>query len=279
MKIAYILQPGKLGDLILSSPIANFYYEKGYTIKWFCFDNFINFFKQIPDVEIITFNKFLDNNLYMTNKRLDFSDYQSKSSSLEFFKEVKKYLEINLNKEDIFLDICWGFPGANPDNNSLIHKFHIQNKNWIDMRYFLAKTPLSYRWKFSWIRNEKKEDELLKFIQDFSQKKYGSKQYSISHNYKNNMKNVEMKNTINFSPIKGYEIYDWYKVLLEAKEISCVDSSLCHFVEVLQELKNKNKYYLGTEELHYFPYMRNILLNNWYDHNKKEIISDYKDKI
>ena len=147
------------------------------------------------------------------------------------------------------------------------------------MRYKLANVPLKERWNFSWNRDEKKEDNLLDFIKEFSKKKFGSETFSICHNYTNNENNVNFKNQINFAYIEGYEIFDWYKVLLEAENIACVDSSLCNFVEVLPQLKDKNKIYLGSEEPHYFKFMRNILLNNWQDVNKNKIESDYIGKI
>jgi len=198
---------------------------------------------------------------------------------MSFFKNVSEYIINNKNPEDIILDICWGFPGSSQNNNSLISAFHNQNRNWIDMRYSLANVPLKNRWNFSWIRDEKKENELLKFIKNYSKTKYGSENFSICHNYNSNIRNIDLPNQINFSYVKGYEIFDWYKVLLEAQEVACVDSSLCNFIEVLPELKYKKKYYLGSEEPHYFEYMRNILLNNWYDFNNNKIISDYDGKI
>jgi len=273
MKKAILLQPGKLGDLIISTPIAHYYYNLGYEIEWLIFDNFKSFFSSIPNIKIKTFNSLLNNNYY-TNKRLNFTDASSNSASLCFFKEAYEY--IKNNKEAKILDICWGFPGTSTSNNNLRFLFYKQKRNWIDMRYHLAEVPLKERWNFKWNRNLEKENKLLKFIKEFSKKKYGSEKFSIIHNYVDNPRSIQMKNPINLSYIKDYELYDWYLVLLEAEEIACVDSSLCNFVEVLPELKEKKKYYLGTEEPHYSEYMRNILLNNWYDSNNNLILSDYQ---
>ena len=76
---------------------------------------------------------------------------------------------------------------------------------------------------------------MLEFITDYAKKKYGSDKYSIVHTYKGGrpLKEFEIENPINFSYIKGYEIYDWYETLLNAESIVCVDSCLANFVEVL----------------------------------------------
>lgn len=279
MKKAFIIQPGKLGDLIVSEPIAKYYNDNGYIVEWLLFDNFVNFINYFSYIKPITFNLKADEKQYYSNRRMDFSDQNSLKMSFDFYKNANIYCENNKKDGDVVLDISWGFPGSSFLNNNLIQQFYKQKRNWIDMRYFLGKTPLKNRWNFTWERNEKKEDELLEFIKKFSLQKYGTEEYSIKHNYKNNLIDVKLKNEINFGYIKGYEILDWYKVLLEAKEIACVDSSLCNFVEVLPSLKNKKKYHLGSEEKHYYEYMRNILLNNWQNHKEENITSDYKEKI
>lgn len=275
-KKVYLMQPGKLGDLIVTKPIAEYYKKLGFEINWYIFNNFTFIKDYFEEYNFITFDKRLPDNLYFKNSRLNFNDIDSKLACINFFRDAADFTNKNLSKEDIFLDICWGFPGAPNNSKNLVYGYHLNNKNWIDMRYDLAKVPLKERWNFNWKRNEKKEDELLAFIEDFSYKKYGSKKFSISHNYVENKKIANLENKINFAYIKGYQIFDWYKVLLNAETIECIDSSLCNFVEVLPQLKEKKKYYLGSEEPHYYEFMRNILFNNWLDADNKEIISDYK---
>jgi hypothetical protein len=269
-----ILQPGKLGDLIITMPVANFYKKLGYEVEWLVFSNFNSFFRAIDYVKPKSFSFGIrDKSYFRDNKRLVFNKGKNHAISHQFFNAAYNY--ISTSKPDKFLDVCWGFPGASISNLKLINEFHKQNRNWIDMRYFLCETPLIERWNFQWNRDEYKEDSLLDIIQCMAYEKYGSKEYSIYHNYKDNKRQIELKNQINFQYIQGYEIYDWYKVLLNSIEIGCGDSCLANFVEVCAELKNKKKYYLGNEEPHYFEYMRNIMLNNWIDINGSHITSDY----
>ena len=63
MKKAIIIQPGKMGDLILMMPIAKFYNELGYKVDFPTFSNFKNFFANIDYVNHIDFNIKFNNNI------------------------------------------------------------------------------------------------------------------------------------------------------------------------------------------------------------------------
>lgn len=47
---------------------------------------------------------------------------------------------------------------------------------------------------------------------------------------------------VQFSPVEGYTILDWFAVVQKASEIHCIDSSLCNFVDMI-ETKAKLFYY------------------------------------
>lgn len=279
MKKLLIIQPAKLGDLIILTPVAKYYSEMGYCVEWATYDNFLNYFKAFDFIKPISFNCGLNIESYLGNNKSRYSMGEKKEveTSLNYFKKVSDY--IRQNKFELILDVAWGFAGCKEENLKLIPIYHSQNKNWIHMKYDLCGVPLKNRWDFSWKRNLEKEEQLLDIIQKFSYKKYGTKNFNLIHNYSSNLNSIQLKNKIDFIPIPGFEIYDWYKVLLESDSISCVDSSLCNFIEVLPELNNKTKYYLGSEEPHFYPYMRNILFNNWLDKNSVQIKSDYLGKI
>ena len=280
MKKLVLLQPGKLGDLIICSPIAEHYNNLGYEVQWAVFPEFESYFREIPYSKCITFpglslteNSYIKDPRNRRNPYVENSENSKKSNRL--FLYARKYSKLIDAK---LLDISWGFPGALRSNNNKIQTFHEQGKNWIDMRYALAETPLEKRWNFNWTRNEQKEDELLSLIKQKSIKKYGTDKYSIVHVYQNHQQfdinNIQ--NPIFFEPILDFQIYDWLKVLEESEAIICGDSSLCNFVEVVPSLRQKKKIYLGSEESHYYHYMRNILLNNWISPDETPIISDYK---
>lgn len=275
-KKALFIQPGKLGDLIVTTPIAKYYHEKGYEVHWPVFDNFKNYFKSFEHISSFTLGVEIDSYAYYRNQRIDSAaPHVFNEAGQAFFAKLDEWIQ---SADDFkIVDFCFTFPGhINSHNNQLTSVFTSAGKNWIDLKYHLAKAPLNTRWQYSWQRNAPKEDKLLEFIKQYAMKKYGSEKYSIVHTYRGgkNLKKTEVVNPINFSYIKGYEIYDWYKVLLNAESIVCVDSCLTHFVEVIPEFKNIKKYYLGSEELHFHPYMRNILLNNWINFSDSDIAYD-----
>ena len=118
-----------------------------------------------------------------------------------------------------------------------------------------------------------KEAKLCDFLKNYALKKYGSPTYSIVHKYNKgvSLPEIEVPNPINFSYIKGYAIYDWTTALENAESITCVDSCLANFVEVVPSLQDIPKHYLGSEEPHFHAYMRNILKNNWTNHSGAEV--------
>tara|TARA_Y100000310_G_scaffold86194_1_gene83046 strand:- start:4513 stop:5358 length:846 start_codon:yes stop_codon:yes gene_type:complete len=263
-----ITQPGKMGDIILLTPIAKYYYNKGYQIDWPVFSNFVSYFDSIPYINAIDAESTLEERSYHSKKRMPMMKPGSRLSNhddcLKYFSKVD-----NLRKEndyDMVLDPCWGFPGQvfTELKQRAINEYMHSQKKWITLKYKMCEVPLSERWNLSWKRNDKKEKQLLKFVKEFALKKYGSEEYSIVHTYDSPLlPKFEVKNPINFSYIKGYEIYDWLTVLENSKKIVCVDSCLCHFVETQDSLKEKEKFYLGSEEQHWSYFMYNILKNNW----------------
>lgn len=290
MKKALFLQPGKLGDIIITAPIAKYFFEKGYEIKWPVFENFYSTIERFDYVKPMTFNVGLSNQSYHNNKRMSFwengavhsseikehNTRNSAKSSLSFFEQFYSLYD----KEDVFLiDPCFSFPGHTPQNVEKFtrnqHLVYKQNRNWIDLKYTMVDVPLKQRWNFSFLRDEEKEDNLLDFITNFSKKKYGTEEYTLVHDYsgwKDKKDYNNAKNIINFTYVKGYTIFDWYKVIKNSSSIYCVDSSLCNFIEVVDDFKEIEKHYLGSEEPHYHFYMRNILYNNWNNLSKEKDI-------
>jgi len=287
MKTCLIIQPGKLGDIIISAPIAKYYHDNGYNIVWPTFSNFKGIINRLPYVQHLDFGLGLEKKFYYSNKKrfqfwdsgksyneLKFSN-TSVQTSIEYFKNINRIID----SYDLVIDGCVGFPGSwTPEKQKKNEEFSDSGRNWIDLRYHLSEVPLSERWNFSYQRNLKQEKKLLKFIQEYSTKKYGNKKYSIVHSYNMNNKSFkyEIENPIHFSYVSGFEITDWRMVLENSIKIVCADSSLANYVEVLPSLKNIEKIYLGSEELHFHDYMRNILKNNWINLTDTDITySDY----
>tara|TARA_Y100000310_G_scaffold138620_1_gene137593 strand:+ start:3278 stop:4132 length:855 start_codon:yes stop_codon:yes gene_type:complete len=272
-KKAVIVQPGKLGDSLITAPIAKHYADLGYEIYWPILDNFTSIIERFDYVKPISFNVRLDDVNYYSNKRTSFWTQKTTcgTRSAEFFNNFYKTFD---EKEYKFIDPCFAFPGQQqgPEKIQKIKDWVASERSWIALKYDLADSPLKKRWALEYNRSIDKEEKLFEFIKSYAQKKYGSEEYSIVHRYNSNiLPPYEVKNPINFSFIKGYEIVDWLKALENATEIVCVDSCLCHFVEVAPSLWDTKKVYLGTEEPHYTPFMNNILFNNWINLSNSDV--------
>ena len=275
-KTKIILQPGKMGDIVITTPIALYYRDKGYNIIWPVFDNYKNYFDAFDGIEAVTLGCEMNPYAYYNNQRIDRSNPNVFiETGVDFFQKLQKWVFSHEDQKSFeILDFCFTFPGHSNDvNNQLTRIFADRNRNWIDLKYYLANVPLEKRWNLKWNRNKEKENKLYEFMKSYAKKKYGSEEYSIVHNYKGGkqLKEIDVVNPINFSFIKGYEIYDWTTVLENSKSIVCVDSCLANFVEVVPELYDVEKHYLGSEEPHFHNYMRNILVNNWKNHSGTEI--------
>jgi len=276
-KKAVIAQPGKLGDILVTAPIAKFYNDLGYEVHWPVLENFLPIVSRFDYVKPHSYSIGLHNPDYYSKQRVTFAykeQYEQTDSTYRtatFFQ--KFYEDYPDNSEFKIIDPCFAFPGHKGEKNlSLLGVYRDINKNWINLKYDTTAVPLRERWNLQYTRNIEKEEKLLDFIKKYSMKKYGSQDYSIVHSYESpNLPNYKPKNPINFSYIKGYEITDWLKVLENAKEIVCVDSCLCNYVEVMPSLEGVKKVYLGTEEPHFNPVMRNILFNNWINFSSTEI--------
>jgi hypothetical protein len=289
MKKAIIIQPGKMGDLLLITPIAKYYYENGYQVDIPVFSNFKNFFNRINYINCIDFDIELDKIEYHNSTRMKMWEMgktleQQLNSSYQYdgFKKSvlmfeKIYNLIEEKKYDLIIDPCWGFAGHRQtlESMNIINESYKKNQKWITTKYKLSKVPLEKRYDFVWERDENKEDNLLKFIKSYAYKKYGSEEYSVVHSYKSeSLPNFSVKNPINFSYINGYEIYDWIKVLENAETIVCVDSCLSHFVETQASLYNIKKIYIGSEEKYWHYFMHNILKNNWTNYTNSDITNE-----
>ena len=132
-----------------------------------------------------------------------------------------------------------------------------QWQSFIIPKYKLAGVPLIERWNLVWRRHIAKELSLYKKIVN----KYG-RGYAVVHESTHDVRTcIKVKNKVLFGSIEDYSVFDWYKVLLNAQEIHCIDSLLCNFVDVIPELLEKPKFYYKT--FRPTDVWGSILINNW----------------
>jgi hypothetical protein len=272
-----IIQPGKLGDIIICAPIAQYYADKGYEVYWPVFNEFYNTVKRFDYVTPVNLGVSLGNSYY-GNQRMSFfkggktieeiiKREPNAAKPVEMFRKIDEFIETNDLER---VDPCFSFIGHNNvHNNNMTTEFINTGRNWIDLKYHLVDVPLEERWNLNFSRDQEAENKLEELIGKFlTAKNY--KEYSVVHSYKSNiLPKISPKNPIEFMKIMDFQIFDWLPVLEKSSEIYCVDSSLANFIEVVPSLRENKKFYLGSEELHYHRYMRNILKNNWTNLSKR----------
>jgi len=220
-----IHQPGQFGDIVICLPIAYWYFRQGSTVDWLCPRKFHGLFRNI--------------------------DYCTP-------------VESHQGVYDQVIDLSFGIiRGTSVDEWWTETRSRWQS--FINAKYYLAGIPVYERWQIRWERNEKREDALYKMIVA----KHGA-DYILCHEQSGTRVNIpinpETSNMPNlprviFEPIEDYNVFDWYKVVLEAFEVRCIDSALCNFVEVIPQCAGKRKHYYDKSRDR--GWNKTILANNW----------------
>lgn len=224
-----IIQPGRLGDIIICLPIAKFYFDRGYEIIWPILNSYYSIFRDVTYVNFINLNCDILDSVY---------------KSLEVFSEYD--CEI--------IDLSFGFPGSSAS------KYHYNTDfatNFVEAKYKLANVPLSERWNLKYNRNHKKELELYNKI-------IKNKQYILVHEDSSQGNHICFNGNefIKLKQIEDYTIFNWMKIIENASAIYCVDSSLCNLIESQRHLSHKPKKYF-TVKPHSSGWGRTTLTNNW----------------
>lgn len=185
-KICYINQPYGLGDIILCEPIARYYYNLGYKIKYWVRDEYKWIQDYIPYIDFI-------------------SESDNYNSSIEIiFREDYIYLPIKPRIEAI----------KNPEYTTT---------GWLYDKYVISNLKPELWKTFNYKRNIKKENKLYNHL-NLENKEYilVNEHSSAGHRSLNITSNYEV---IKMSNIDGYTMLDWHKVMKNAKEVHTVSTS------------------------------------------------------
>ena len=212
-----IIQTGRLGDTIIALPIAKYYYDKGYLVDWVIHERIKNVFDYVD---------YVDEVIVVPNE-VDIANSVPVAYSLI---DIKKYQSV--------IDLSIGFPG------SMVYKYTDPNflETFVHVKYYLANVDISEKWNFHFTRKEDRENKLYdKLIE---------RDYILIHNSISDNNNPQFSvesdyQKVYFEKVDEYEIFDWYKIILNAKEVYCIDSSLCNFIDVVSDFSNVKKFFCG----------------------------------
>lgn len=199
MKKLGIIQPGRLGDIIICLPIAKWYADKGYEIIWPVDNNIINNF--IGYVDYVNF---------IPTSSLDCNEARKECS----------------NRCNTIIDLSITFPNSNPVNDS----FFYANKgimSFDQMKYAFANVPFEEKWNLKFNRNTEVEQRLVNQLNLPSTftlvHTKGSSESFVYH--------PETNESVVYVTDTGGSIFDWCGVIDKANKIVAIDSSFANLVE------------------------------------------------
>lgn len=219
MKKIGIVQPGKIGDIIICLPIAKWYFDKGYEVIWPLDKNIISNF-------------------------LNYVDYV-KFVPIDFDCKIAKNVCTNQDCNHI-IDLSFYIQNGNLFNGDV---YGHQNKYSFDeFKYFIADVPFEEKWNLKINRNIERENALLKKIKPVGQ--YVVVQEKASGRYLKVDWSSSKTKRIDISEITE-SVFDWITVLENADQHVLIESCFSNLVDQLnikvkkQTLLLKHGYYSG----------------------------------
>lgn len=215
-----IIQPGKVGDILIVLPIAKHYHDLGHEAYWQCPEKYHELFS--------------------------YTDY------------VKPVTQVVQGSKAI--DLSFGL-----NTSSQVHSLWMKRKpslnSFVTLKYELAGVPIEKLKNLEYERNIQKEIELFDMV-------YPRDNYILVHRGSDYGSPIDIDgdNVVEFTPVEGYTIFDWRKVIENASEIHCIDSSLLNFVDRIEGLNAELFYYITDKVPQQAD--RTILFQHWQTINK-----------
>lgn len=221
-KTCLIYQPCGLGDILFLQKICKIYLEKGFEI----------IFPVVFEYEWL--NKYIENVKFISwgDSKVKLTHLDKLPEEIQFpYKEKYNPFSENIFEENfVFLNFF-----QRPEGRVMEFKYKKLGIDYTDWADFLT-----------FKRNQKKENELfydvlkLKEGDDyvFINRNYQMRPYILSYNEISNDPNHYNKKVVEMSVIEGFSIFDWCKVLENAREIHMIETSLNYVLES-KEMRNK----------------------------------------
>lgn len=221
MKTCLIIQPGAFGDIILCAPIAKIYHDNGYQVYWPTTSKFKNLIESFPYV----------NHILLSDESLAHDWLRSDVIKI-LNHPIYKECSVTLNMAD---------RGPHPTAER-------ENENFEQCKYRISGIPIEYKHNLTWERNIEKENSLYDYLVG------DRKNYTFCHLEGSNGGRTELpfkiENVIEAEQIEGYDIFDWYKIIINADSIYCVESSFHQFMDgIIPQISNIPKYILSRSTL------------------------------
>lgn len=203
-KTLAIIQPGRIGDVIIVLPIAKHYHDQGHKIIWPVCTQYLPLF--------------------------DYMDYvQSVDIGPEIVGSYRRALMITNGKMAINLAIGFGRDESDWRSGPL---------SFDEWKYKEAGLLITEKYKLAINRNAKKEASLIHVLGLDNRKG----EYVVTHSDQASCRlhhDWNISGAIDIKPIDGYTVFDWLGVIENAKEVYCVDSCIANMINQLGIAKGK----------------------------------------
>jgi hypothetical protein len=208
MKRLGIIQPGKIGDIIICLPIAKWYANKGYEVIWPLDKNIINNFLGYID--------------YVTFVPIDF----------DCFAAHQVCYNTGCNK---IIDLAFCVPNANPFNTESYIKQDIYSFD--AYKYFIADVPFEEKWNLKINRNLEREQKLL---QSLNKDLYILVQDTSSDfNRPVSINDYSAATRIDIDR-RTESVFDWIGAMEKAQQLILIESCFSNLADQLSIKTNKH---------------------------------------
>lgn len=238
MNKCLLIQPGAFGDIFACAPIAKIYHDNGYEVHWPVTKRFFSLLERFD---------------YIIPVLLD-DDVLDQDWLRSDVIKCLKYL--NSQTFNVVLNLADRGPHPTAER---------PGENFEMCKYRLSQIPISYKHFLTWTRYTEKENSLYDMVIKDSE-------YVLAHLNSSRGDRAELPKSVNLpvvevTEIAGYDIFDWYKVIINAKEIYCVESAVHQFMDgIISDIEKTPKYLLSRSTLGdlkrytYSPYWKNDFL-------------------
>jgi len=156
------------------------------------------------------------------------------------------------------IDLSFGLNTKSP-TNIIWNKRKPSLESFVSLKYELAGVPIGELRTLDYTRNTQNENQLFDQVLE----SYGAG-YILVHDQSDYGTAIIVESIypiVYFEKMEGISIFDWRLVIEQAKEVHCIDSSLCNFVDAINPEKPKLFYY-KTDRVP-MKADETILVNNW----------------
>tara|TARA_R100001594_G_scaffold138246_1_gene181761 strand:+ start:473 stop:1171 length:699 start_codon:yes stop_codon:yes gene_type:complete len=198
-----IIQPGKIGDIIILLPAAKYYHDRGYKVYWPIYDTYIDMFREV--IEYVNFLP-VTNNVYTCIN--------------EAYSKLKEKSVTNIK------DVAATFPDST-STEEYVRLGDGLTQNFDIFKYNILDVPIDEKWNFSIKRDSLKENSVY-------QKLVKNNKYAVV-NLKHSMGVVNVNLDFGSGQViyvnEEYNLFHWLTVLEKATTIALVDSAMSNLVE------------------------------------------------